>query len=282
MTAATSDLPVLPATPGPLNVRADGMTVRGIARERNEDSIVIDSAGRFFVIADGIGGEARGDEASRIACAVLREEFDSIVNRYCLAQNTTGFESGSGSNPCLNPCSPDNDICCAIRNSFQTANDAISHQQECRPCRKMGTTAVAVVVIGNSLFVGNIGDSRAYLIRDSVARQLTSDHSLTAGMVAAGLLTPEDAVGHPYRNVLYKALGVSPDNESADVECLDVRRGDCLVLASDGVTDCLSEDKIAAVCDQFADPQLIASELIRCSVANGSTDDATDIVAFLD
>ena len=143
----------------------------------------------------------------------------------------------------------------------------------------MGTTAIAAVVIDEDVYLANIGDSRACLVRDGVSERLTSDHTMTAGLVDAGLLSPEEAATHQYRNVLYKYLGAWSENDPADIESFRIQSGDCLVLATDGLTDCVGEEEIAAVCQQFSDPESVAIELVNRAAHYGSADDVTCIVA---
>ncbi|HIE97327.1 MAG TPA: serine/threonine-protein phosphatase, partial [Fuerstia sp.] len=241
--SSVSDFPV-PELAESLFVRAGGGSVRGTSRERNEDCCVIDSHQQYFVIADGIGGSAGGEVASRMACDILDEEIGQLVqaNEFS-ARSQFAFLVDRKEQ-----------IRVQLLAAMRTANIAIISERQCswRQCR-MGTTAIAAVVIDEDLYLASIGDSRACLVRDGVIQRLTSDHTMTAGLVNAGLLSPEEAATHQYRNVLYKYLGAWPDRDPADVVSFTIRSGDCLVLATDGLTDYVTEEEIAAVCGHIGD-----------------------------
>ncbi|MEO2026296.1 MAG: protein phosphatase 2C domain-containing protein [Fuerstiella sp.] len=263
--SSVSDFPV-PELAESLFVRAGGGSVRGTSRERNEDCCVIDSHQQYFVIADGIGGSAGGEVASRMACDILDEEIGQLVqaNEFS-ARSQFAFLVDRKEQ-----------IRVQLLAAMRTANSAIISERQCswRQCR-MGTTAIAAVVIDEDLYLASIGDSRACLVRDGVIQRLTSDHTMTAGLVNAGLLSPEEAATHQYRNVLYKYLGAWPDRDPADVVSFTIRSGDCLVLATDGLTDYVTEEEISAVCEHIGDSEQVAREFVsggeRGSQREGTT-----------
>lgn len=249
-----------------------GASVRGVGRRKNEDCFVVDPDGRFFVVADGIGGAVAGEIASRTACDTLRDELSRVSQR---------------NNNTLKPdfedlCDREKHICAEVLSAMKLANDrVVAAGQQSWLHRDMGTTAIAAVVIGDRLYLSSIGDSRAYLIREGSALRLTRDHTMTAGLVEAGLLTDDEAATHQYRNVLYKYLGAWTDDAPADVQSLRLQQGDALVLATDGVSKWVPEMDIAEFVTENVDPQQAAESLIERAVACGSSDDATCVVAFL-
>ena len=258
---------------GVISARAGGTSIQGVSREPNEDCFSFDVDGRFFVITDGIGGSEGGEIASRIACEVLHDELSRLAD-----ERNSGEQSEF-------PFSvhQHEDLCNDLVDAMKAADSAIVSEKVVGiPCNVMGTTAIAAFVVEQQLYLASIGDSRAYLVRDGRAQQLTHDHTMAAGLVDAGILTPEQAATHQYRNVLYKFLGAGPGGEPADVESFNIQSGDCLVLSTDGVTDCVSEEEITAVCEQCAEPEHAAGELAGQAIKNGSRDDATCIIVFFD
>jgi PPM family protein phosphatase len=196
------------------------LTDVGRVRSRNEDAlgafepddpVLLQSRGRLFVVADGMGGHARGDVASRLAIETLRDAY---------------YEAGR-SEPL-----PE-----ALRRSVQIANDAVYREsQGAGGEAPMGTTLTALVIRDRDAFLAHVGDSRAFLIRGRQIRQLTEDHSFVAELVRGGVLSSTEAEHHPSAHVITRALGLA---DSLTVELqgpLALRTGDTLLLCTDGLT----------------------------------------------
>jgi protein phosphatase len=222
----------------------------GRVRTNNEDSLLVDPP--LFAVADGMGGPAAGEVASAIAVATLKAAFEGDRSRHSLAQ--------------------------AVRR----ANDAIFERARQDPAlRGMGTTLTAVALVEEDgdevLAVVNVGDSRAYRIRDGELEQLTEDHSLVEEMVRTGRLSADEASVHPQRHILTRALGVQPDVE---VDCFGITpfEGDRYVLASDGLMNEVTDHDIASVARRIADPDAAAQELVERAKAHGGSDNVTVVI----
>ncbi len=203
--------------------------------------------GALFVVADGMGGHAAGEIASTVA-----------VQTIC----TTYFETASG------------DVLQGLAQAIKRANEAIlTIARESAEHAGMGTTLVAAVLCQGILYVANIGDSRAYLIRNGRMRQLTEDHSWVADQVRAGLLTEDQARNHTHRNVITRSLGTQP-NVIADVFVEPAREGDVVLLCSDGLHGYVDDAVIAEVVRSLS-PTEAAQKLIALANEAGGPDNIT-------
>ena len=232
-------------------IRSGAATDVGRVRRNNQDNYVDDEP--LFAVADGMGGAAGGEEASRTAVAALRATFHADPSADGLADGV------------------------------REANRAVWEKARQRPdLRGMGTTMTAVALVehpeeGEVLAIVNVGDSRVYLLRDGELEQVTDDHSVPEELRRAGRLTPEEAAVHPQRNVLTRALGIEPEVE---VDCYPIipYEGDRLILASDGLFNEVDHDGIASVARRRKDPQEAADELVRLACEGGGNDNVTVVV----
>lgn len=232
-------------------LRSGAATDVGRVRRNNQDNYL--DEGPLFAVADGMGGAAGGEEASRTAVAALRAAFE---------ENPTADGLADG---------------------VRDANRAVWEKARQRPdLRGMGTTMTAVALVeheqeGEVLAVVNVGDSRVYLLRDGELSRITDDHSVPEELLRAGRLTPEEAAVHPQRNVLTRALGIEPDVE---VDCYPIipYEGDRLLLASDGLFNEVDHDGIASVARRRSDPRDAAEELVRLACEGGGNDNVTVVV----
>ena len=232
-------------------LRAGSATDVGLVRANNQDQALI--ASPLFAVADGMGGHAAGEVASEVACQALAEAF------------TAGPPTAD-----------------ALVEAAEEANRAVFERAQANPeMRGMGTTLVAVALIaGNGhpcLAVAHVGDSRVYLVRDGEIRQVTSDHSLVAELVAEGQIAAEEAERHPQRHVLSRALGVYPDVD-VDLTVVDPRDGDRFLLCSDGLSREVSDHQIASVMRRLADPDEAARQLVEAAKAKGGADNITVVI----
>ena len=227
--AAESEVTREPIPEGPLlSITGAMLTHCGLVRSHNEDSVGYslpeagDLPGRaLFVVADGMGGHAAGEVASHLA-------VETIFRLY--------REDGSPLPERLARC-------------FRSANALIYQKARAEPAwAGMGTTCTALALAGNRLFLGHIGDSRAYLIRDGQAHQISRDHTLVAELVEKGVLTAAEAARSPERNVLTRAFGVRIDSGyEVDPVGLPLQAGDCLLVCSDGLHDLVSPPQMVAL-----------------------------------
>ncbi|MFK0729953.1 MAG: PP2C family protein-serine/threonine phosphatase, partial [Gloeotrichia echinulata HAB0833] len=200
-----------------------GVSDPGLIRSNNQDAHYIDDpGGRFFIVADGMGGHAGGEEASRIAT--------HEIQAYLVAN----WQSSQSSQELL-------------VQALWKANEGILHDQQNHPERAdMGTTAVVVLFREpESPWCAHVGDSRLYRLRKSQLEQITEDHTWVARAIKLGDITVEEARIHPFRHVLSRCLG-REDLHQIDVQPLDVQIGDRLLLCTDGLTEELVDHKISA------------------------------------
>lgn len=234
----------------------------GRQRNANEDSYAVltraDLGGgldALVVVADGMGGVGGGEIASGIVANTVPETV-----RLRLAER-----NGSGSRG-------PTDI---LRDAIEEANSRVRERRmQSDDLRRMGTTCVAAIVVGDELTVGHVGDSRAYLLRDGVMRQLTDDHSEVWQEVLAGNLTPEQARHSRYRNVITRAVGIGAHVE-ADIRSLALRSGDTVLICSDGLTTEVEDGEIAGILAFSPDAQAVADRLVQTALANGGSDNIT-------
>jgi protein phosphatase len=232
-----------------IKLRAGAATDVGLVRTTNQDELLV--ASPLFAVADGMGGPAAGEVAAATAIKHLHESFAAAGE-------------------------PTAD---ALLDAAHAANRAVWDQAEANPkMRGMGTTLVALALLNDGrVAVINIGDSRLYVLHEGELRQVTSDHNLVAELVAEGRLSKEEAEFHPRRNVITRAIGVDPE-VPADLFLLDPEAGDRFLLCSDGLFRELSDDHIAAILGQQADPEDAAKELVTEAKFRGGNDNVTVIV----
>jgi serine/threonine protein phosphatase PrpC len=212
--------------PKQLRLEVAELTDVGRRRDSNEDNLtrlvpkdskIMEHKGAIFVVADGMGGHAAGEVASEIAVETIREEY---------------YESEQ------------EDVPEALIQVIKQANQVIYDRATEQAGRAgMGTTCIVAVVRGALAYLANVGDSRAYLVRDGQIRQLTHDHSWVAEQVRAGMLTDEQARTHAHRNVITRALGTQPEIQP-DLFIQPLQDGDLLLLCTDGLSGCVSDEEI--------------------------------------
>jgi len=173
----------------------------------------------------------------------------------------------------------DDDAGKAMQKALLEANQAIVDAGRHQPAgRRMGTTAVVAVQHSDQVFVAGLGDSRAYLIRGEKIDQLTVDHSVAQALVSTGVLSAEEARHSPWQHVLHKFLGCAELADGTEVRPFTPQAGDRLLLASDGLTNHISEDDLRSGPKQFSDPQSWAEQLVKTALERGSRDNVTCIV----
>jgi protein phosphatase len=247
-----------------MQMRAAGATDRGRVRQNNEDAFVADDGLGLYAVADGVGGLESGEIASRIV-------IESLTNVIA------GLHSGTDATPPSGLSRPGNRETSALRSAVSLANKRIFETVARDPAHGgMGTTVTALVMREGMACLAHVGDSRAYRMRDRALAQLTSDHSLVAEMVRAGTLTPKEARKSRHRGVITRAVGINSEI-AVDVTTLPVRPGDRFLLCTDGLTDMVPDEEIAAVLARGA-PDAAVEALIRKANERGGADNITAVV----
>jgi serine/threonine protein phosphatase PrpC/serine/threonine protein kinase len=254
-----------------VRIRAAAMTDVGMVREHNEDtalavefvrqSLVDPAESYLYVVADGMGGAEAGEVASSIAVGAIRNYV----------------ESGLGSAEAQSPSQ-------LLTAALEEANRKIIEYQAAHPeSRGMGSTAVAVLIVPPDGAVAWVGDSRVYLSDASGLRQLTRDHSLVQRLIEIGQITPEEARHHEHKNVITRSLGARQSGPAgAEGMALRLKRGDRVMLCSDGLTAHVDDKTIGEVLRRHDDPYSATRELVVAANAGGGTDNVTVIVVFAD
>ncbi len=236
-------------------MRSYSITDVGRVRSINQDYVFASDAPvgklpNLFVVADGMGGHNAGDRASSYAVEV----FLNNVRRE------------KEKNPVK-----------VIRRSIEKANAKVFEEARSQEKYKgMGTTMVAATVVGDTLYVANVGDSRLYLIKDGI-RQITRDHSLVEEIIRAGGLTREEARSHPDKNVITRAVGVEK-TVAIDFFDVTVKQGDKLLLCTDGLSNMLTDEQIGRIIEGESDLQTAGEQLVAEANRGGGYDNITALL----
>ncbi len=232
------------------SVTSASITETGKVREINEDAVL--ETGSLFAVADGMGGHQAGEVASTLALSVIRQYVEDNLGAISGEQLVGKAVSGA---------------------------NAVVHQKAVSGAkfRDMGTTVTLLYREGDTAYIGHVGDSRAYLLRNGGLRQLTNDHSLVARLVQEGEITPQEARSHPQRNVILKALGLETQLE-ADVVSVKIHRGDVFLLATDGLTSLVGDDVISRVLAEFPGPVDAAGRLVELALEAGGIDNVSVVI----
>jgi protein phosphatase len=248
-----------------MEIKAYGLTHVGRQRQHNEDSYLVADEAKLFLVADGMGGHAAGEIASRIA-------VDSISEFILHTKEDDGTWPHAYDEHFKRST---NRLMAAVRLANTRVLEAM--RKDAR-LRGMGTTVVACLADGETMSVAHVGDSRAYMIRNNQLQRITNDHSWVFEQVQAGMLTEAEAEKHPLRNVITRALGgalqVSPDASE-----IEVKEGDVFLLCSDGLTGMVPEDEILKVVTQSnGDLEKACQKLIEEANERGGLDNVTAIL----
>ena len=225
----------------------------GPKRAVNEDAVAVLDC-NTYVVADGMGGYAAGEVASRILV--------DTVKSYLEHQEVFGEET--------------------LREAIRKGNDAIMDSVRENPAYAgMGTTATMFHIEGTEAVWAHVGDSRLYLLRNGRLSQITRDHSLVSDLVANGSITPEEAREHPKRNVITRAVGVS-EEIIIDTGAFTIKSGDILLLSTDGLTSVLSDDEICGLIMNTPKETDMATLLVQKAIEAGSRDNISAVAVIFD
>ncbi len=251
----------------PLKIEAWGQTDVGMKRRLNEDVFLLDEGIGLYLVADGMGGHAAGEVASRLAADEIiatfvdrsRVENETWPEHWNMARSATA-----------------NRLVDAILAGHERVTRAVSRDVN---LRGMGTTVVAAVHpdSSRSIIICHVGDSRAYRLRNGSLEVLTEDHSWVHEQVAAGFLTEEAARSHPLKNVVTQALGGSTDPR-VDILEAELKSGDLFLLCSDGLNSMLTDEEIAEVLGKGGALQGISEQLIVRANERGGNDNITVVL----
>lgn len=249
-----------------------GKTDIGKKRKGNQDSFGIYRIAEnalLLAVCDGMGGAAGGEEASRIAL----DSFSREVSDVCAPRVSDGMFDAS-----------EVDMRLMLGNAASEANKAVFAKANENPeLEGMGTTLVALFVVGHFAYSVNVGDSRLYRIEDGKISQVTHDHSYVQYLVDIGKLTPEEARTNANRNIIMRAVGTAETVE-ADIEALDLGEGGnnlAFLLCSDGLTNMVSDDEIASIVSGEGTPDEKTDKLIAEANGNGGADNITAVLLEL-
>ena len=242
-----------------MTLKAFAVSDVGRRRETNEDSFLMDQGHGLFAVADGMGGHAAGEIASRLAIDTLKEALHRDAPDRSVAN---ADDAGTW-----------------LRDAVVEANrriwDSIRLHEE---RRGMGTTVVVLLRTGDDAVIGHVGDSRIYLLRGGTLHRMTSDHSWVNEQVKLGLLSDDEAQRHPMRNIVTRALGSRPE-VIVDLVTAGVLPGDVFVLCSDGLNTMLSDEEIRGILEAHReDPEAAGTSLVDAANQRGGEDNVTVVV----
>ena len=279
-----TDESVTPTPPRPLTVKAFGVTDKGKVRTTNEDQFLVaeltkamrvwqtslaepnlqvgEERAHLFLVADGMGGQLAGERASALAVAAI-EQF---------MLNSFRWFFGSGS--------PDEQrVLAQFQSAIRHADARILEETAAHPeLTGMGTTVTMAFHLGAQLCVIHVGDSRAYLYRDHELHQLTEDHTLVADMVRSGALRRDQVAEHELRHTITNVVGGPELGVNVEARALEVRDGDRLLLCSDGLTEMVTNDAIAATLEAEPTPEAAAKKLLAQANDGEASDNITLVV----
>jgi protein phosphatase len=233
-------------------------TDTGIVRSGNEDNYLMLSDRGVFIVADGMGGHAAGEVASEMAVRLISRELGSL-------RGLNDEQAGE-----------------RMRQAIIQANNAIFERTLTEHDKRgMGTTTTAMILLPRRYLIGQVGDSRAYLLRNGEFLQVTKDHSYVQEQVDLGLLTPEQARVHPYSNVITRCIGANAE-VVPDLYYGGLRAGDILLLASDGLTGMLEDQQLVQILSSEGGPQEWVDRMITEANRRGGLDNITAIIVRIE
>ena len=249
-----------------MRIEVAGRSHVGMKRNHNEDAFLVLAEEQLYCVADGMGGHASGEIASRIAIEELADFYRRTSKDVEL---TWPFKMDRALNYEENRLATG--IKLANTRIYEAANSDANY-------RGMGTTIVSLHFVEGCVYVGHVGDSRAYCLRDGALRQMTEDHSLLNDYLKAKKLTAEEIDAFPHKNVIVRALGMT-DSVQVDIERLEPRDGDLFLLCSDGLSGMVGEEALGAAVAGASDLEATCAQLIELANDAGGNDNVTCILA---
>ena len=283
---ASDETDISPPRP-PFNLESYGLSDRGQIRGSNEDCFLIAELarslqvrhtnlpqskasfscrrGHVFLVADGVGGSQAGEVASGLTVRTIEDFLLNTLKRFSNLQASE--EQGALRD---------------LQNALFQADSRIFEEAATHPeWQGMGTTLTMAFAVNWRLFVVHAGDCRCYLLSGGQLQQITQDHTVVAEMVRQGIITPQSQKDHPWRHVVTNILGGKDPGVRVDLHSLDLHAADVVLLCSDGLTEMVSEEHIAAMLQEENDPQCACERLVRKANEQGGKDNITVIVAHI-
>jgi protein phosphatase len=252
-----------------MRVRFAGDSNVGMKRAHNEDSFYLPESERLAIVADGMGGHASGEVASKMAVDTIAGFFKATQEEQ---QLTWPFKMDKGHRYDVN----------RMITAIKLANLKIHEQAQKDPrCHGMGTTVVSALFIDDALVVGHVGDSRLYRRRDGVFEQMTEDHSLLNDYIKMKHLSPEEIAAFPHKNVIVRALGMK-DTVQVDVHVDAPRLGDLYLICSDGLSGMVKDEEMSEMSANEPDLDVLCEKLITAANKNGGLDNITVVAVRLE
>jgi protein phosphatase len=272
----------------PLQVRSHGRTDPGKVREHNEDQFLIADLTRalqarqssldepdvrfstpqaqLFLVADGVGGHAGGEQASALAVNTVESFILDTLNWCARLQSDNG-----------------NEVLAEFQRALVRADARLIQEARQRPeLHGMATTMTLAYAVNDELFIAHVGDSRCYLMRNGVLFRLTNDHTLVDEMVRHGMIKPEDVPNHRLRHVVTNVVGGNDRGVKVEMHKLPLESRDCLLLCSDGLTEMVTDQEILKVLAAEEDPVAACEKLVDRANEAGGKDNVTVVVARFD
>jgi protein phosphatase len=249
-----------------MRIDVAGRSHVGMKRNHNEDAFLVLSDERLYSVADGMGGHASGEIASRIAIEELADFYkrtsrDADLTWPFKMDRTRNYEENR------------------LATGIKLANARIYEAASSDPnYRGMGTTIVTLHFADEGVYVGHVGDSRAYCLRDGALRQMTEDHSLLNDYLKAKKLTAEEIDAFPHKNVIVRALGMK-DTVQVDIDRIEPRDGDLFLLCSDGLSGMVNDAELMSAVAGSEDLEATCAQLIELANNAGGNDNITCILA---
>ena len=244
-----------------MRVKSCGITDVGIRRNHNEDNFVIHDEMSLFVVADGMGGHVGGEFASALAVTTIEEVL--VRSDVCATESVADPHH----------LKLEQAVKIAGRRIHQKGNEQNEFQG-------MGTTAVTLWIVEDRAYIANVGDSRAYMLREGAYRQVTRDHSLIAEKLRHGLITQEEAKNHRMRNVITRSLGYQEEVD-VDIDRVDLHAGDLFLLCSDGLSEHVEDHEMAEHLEQHA-LQDALKRLVALACERGGEDNITMVAVQIE
>lgn len=249
-----------------MKIASFGISDIGMKRKGNEDAFAMNDVLHLFMIADGMGGHAGGEFASRYAVSTVEEVMKLYVDG---PEKHVFFFHGENDRTV----SPEEALATAIR----MANDRVYAESQANPkLRGMGTTSIIIYFQGNKAYLAHVGDSRIYRVRGGVIKQMTDDHSLVNEQLRQGVITEEEAKGHQLKNVITRSIGIQEHIE-VDTIALDLRAGDRFLLCSDGLCNMVEDIVMCELLNAF-DLRSAGRRLIELANQAGGDDNISVIL----
>ncbi len=248
-----------------MKLRYAGLTHVGMRRTHNEDNLALLPEESLYLVADGMGGHASGEVASQMAVETIMSFFRMTTRD---EEVTWPFKEEK------NLRYDENRLVAAIKFSNQRIYEAAAREAR---FKGMGTTIVTAFFTQGGAYLGHVGDSRGYRIRDGRIEQITDDHSLLNDYIKANKLTPEEIENFPHKNVIVRALGMK-DTVQVDVNRLDPKIGDYYLLCSDGLSGMVNNDHILDIILSAGSLEAACEQLVQTANENGGTDNITCVL----